>query len=152
VPIDWDGLERALLRRSAESEAYLDALTGDVVYLTRGWSDDHAFTEDELDEGLVAHRLVPVQPLPTETERGWMAAFAEGLPESWARDALLAALADGESSRAFADALGYFPAERQRWLACHQGRMKALVRAWLEANDVEPDGDVPARFRPDPEP
>jgi hypothetical protein len=123
-----------------------------VVFLTRGWSDDHAFTDGELDEGLVARRLVPVQPLPAETERGWMIAFAEGLEDGWARDGLLAALADGEPSRTFEDALGYFPAERGRWLVCRQERMRAVVRAWLEANDVEPTGEPPARFRLDPEP
>jgi hypothetical protein len=95
---------------------------------------------------------VPVQPLPAETERGWMAAFAEGLEDGWARDGLTAALADGDPARAFEDALGYFPAERQLWLACRQGRMKAVVRAWLEANDVEPTSEPPPRFRGDPEP
>ena len=69
-----------------------------------------------------------------------------------ARRSLLAALADGEPARAFEDALGYFPAERQRWLACRQGRMRAVVRAWLEAHDVEPTSEPPARFRPDPAP
>jgi hypothetical protein len=95
---------------------------------------------------------VPVQPLPAETERGWMIAFAEGLEDGWARDALVEALADGTPAHAFEDALGYFPAERQRWLVCCQGRMRAVVRAWLEANDLEPTSEVPARFRPDPEP
>jgi hypothetical protein len=152
VAIDWDGLERALLRRAPESQAYLDALTGDVVSLTRGWSDDHAFTDDELDEGLVARRLVPVQPLPAETERGWMTAFAESLEDGWPREGLLQALADGDPARAFEDALGYFPAVRQRWIACRRGRMRAVVRAWLEANEVEPTSEPPARFRPEPEP
>ena len=63
-----------------------------------------------------------------------MSAFADGLEDGWARDSLLAALADGGPVRAFEDALGYFPAERQRWLACRQGRMGAVVRAWLEAS------------------
>ncbi len=57
--------------------------------------------------------------------------------------------------RAFEDALGYFPAERQRWLACRQGRMGAVVRAWLEANDVEPTSEPvprPGFRRPGPEP
>lgn len=81
-----------------------------------------------------------------------MSAFADGLEDGWARDSLLAALADGGPVRAFEDALGYFPAERQRWLACRQGRMGAVVRAWLEANDVEPSSEPPARFRAGPEP
>jgi hypothetical protein len=121
-----------------------------VVHLTRGWSDDHAFTEDELDEGLVARRLVPVQPLPAETELGWMTAFVGDLEDGWAKDGLSAALGEEDPARAFGDALGYYPAERRLWLACRQGRMKAVVRAWLEANDVEPTNEPPDRFRPDP--
>lgn len=117
------------------------------MHLTRGWSDDHAFTEDELDEGLVARRLVPVQPLPAETELGWMTAFVEGLDDGWAKDALQAALAGAEAARAFADALGFHPAERRLWIDCRDGRMRAVVRAWLEANDVEPTSEPPARFR-----
>lgn len=81
-----------------------------------------------------------------------MTAFAEGLEDGWARDGLTAALADGEPVRAFEAALGFFPAERQLWIACRQARMRAVVRAWLEANDVEPTSEPPARFRPDPDP
>jgi hypothetical protein len=95
---------------------------------------------------------VPVQPLPAETERGWMTAFAESLEDGWARDGLRQALADGDPARAFEDALGYFPAVRQSWIACRQGRMRAVLRAWLEANEVEPTSDPPGRFRPEPEP
>jgi len=95
---------------------------------------------------------VPIQPLPAETERGWMAAFAESLEDGWARDGLTAALGDGDPVRAFEDALGFHPAERQRWIACRQDRMRAVVRAWLEANDVEPTSEPPARYRPEPSP
>ena len=39
VAIDWDGLERALTRRSRESEAFLDTRTGDIIWVTRGWTE-----------------------------------------------------------------------------------------------------------------
>ena len=92
VAIDWDGLERALTRRSRESEAFLDTRTGDIVWVTRGWSDDHGFSDPELDEGLAAHRLVPVLPVPPQTLHGWMRAFTEALDDGWPRDMLLATL------------------------------------------------------------
>ena len=76
VAIDWEGLERALTRRSRESEAFLDTRNGDIVWVTRGWSDDHLFTDQELDEGLAARRLLPVLPVPPQTELGWMRAFS----------------------------------------------------------------------------
>ena len=63
------------MRRSRESEAFLDTRTGDIVYVTRGWSNDHAFSDQELDEGLASQRLLPVLPVPPETELGWMRHF-----------------------------------------------------------------------------
>ena len=117
VAIDWDGLERALTRRSRESEAFLDTRTGDIIWVTRGWTDDHAFTDQELDEGLAARRLVPVLPVPPETEQGWMRSFAESLEDGWPRDMLVAALEGPAADLRFEDALGFFPEDRLRWVA-----------------------------------
>jgi hypothetical protein len=147
VAIDWEGLERALTRRSRESEAFLDTRTGDIVYVTRGWSNDHLFSDDELDEGLVAGRLVPVLPVPPQTEMGWMRAFAESLEDGWPRDTLLAALEGPVPDLRFEDVLGYFPEDRLRWVACRDARLAAVLRAWLEANDVVPTSEPPRRYR-----
>jgi hypothetical protein len=147
VAIDWDGLERALTRRSRESEAFLDTRTGDIIWVTRGWTDDHAFTDQELDEGLAARRLVPVLPVPPETEQGWMRSFAESLEDGWPRDMLFAALEGPAADLRFEDALGFFPEDRLRWVACRDARLAAVVRAWLEANDVEPTSEPPRRYR-----
>jgi hypothetical protein len=147
VAIDWDGLERALTRRSRESEAFLDTRTGDIIWVTRGWTDDHAFTDQELDEGLAARRLVPVLPVPPETEQGWMRSFAESLEDGWPRDMLVAALEGPAADLRFEDALGFFPEDRLRWVACRDARLAAVVRAWLEANDVEPTSAPPRRYR-----
>mgnify|MGYP001027011604 FL=1 len=147
VAIDWDGLERALTRRSRESEAFLDTRTGDIIWVTRGWTDDHAFTDQELDEGLAARRLVPVLPVPPETEQGWMRSFAESLEDGWPRDMLFAALEGPAADLRFEDALGFFPEDRLRWVACRDARLAAVVRAWLEANDVEPTSAPPRRYR-----
>ena len=147
VAIDWDGLERALTRRSRESEAFLDTRTGDIIWVTRGWTDDHAFTDQELDEGLAARRLVPVLPVPPETEQGWMREFAASLDEGWPRDMLLAALEGPAADLRFEDALGFFPEDRLRWVACRDARLAAVVRAWLEANDIEPTSAPPRRYR-----
>ena len=147
VAIDWDGLERALTRRSRESEAFLDTRTGDIIWVTRGWTDDHAFTDQELDEGLAARRLVPVLPVPPQTEHGWMRSFAESLEDGWPRDMLTAALEGPAPDLRFEDALGFFPEDRLRWVACRNARLAAVVRAWLEVNDVEPTSDPPRWYR-----
>lgn len=147
VAIDWDGLERALTRRSRESEAFLDTRSGDVVYVTRGWSDDHAFSDQELDEGLASQRLVPVLPVPAETELFWMRQFVETLGDGWTRDMLRAALEQPAPDLRFEDALGYFPEDRLLWLNCRNARMAAVIRAWLEANDIQPTSAPPLRYR-----
>ena len=146
VAIDWEGLERALTRSSRESEAFLDTRNGDIVWVTRGWSDDHGFADQELDEGLAARRLVPVLPVPPETEQGWMREFAASLDEGWPRDMLLAALEGPAPDLRFEDALGFFPEDRVRWVAGRNARLAAVVWAWLQANDVEPTTDPPRRY------
>lgn len=127
------------MRRPSETEAFLDTLSGEVVYVTRGWSDDFGFTEAELAEGLAAGRLVAIQPLPRETQIGWMHAFVSTLEDDWPRDALEQALAGPVPERAFEEALGRFPRERVAWIACRAGRVRAVLRAWLDASDVEAD-------------
>ena len=47
----------------------------------------------------------------------------------------------------FEDALGFFPEDRLRWVACRDARLAAVVRAWLEANDIEPGNEPPRRYR-----
>jgi len=146
VGIDWDGLERALTRRSRESEAFLDTRTGDIIWVTRGWSDDHGFADSDLDEGLAARRLLPVLPVPPETEQGWMREFAASLEDGWPRDALLAALESPAPDLRFEAALGFFPEDRVRWVACRDARLAAVLRAWLEASEVEPSNPPPRRY------
>jgi hypothetical protein len=146
VAIDWDGLERALTLRSRESEAFLDTRNGDIVWVTRGWSDDHGFADQELDEGLAAGRLVPVLPVPPETEQGWMREFAASLDDGWPRDRLLAALGGPAPDLRFEDALGFFPEDRVRWVAGRNTRLAAVLRAWLEASEIEPANEPPRRY------
>lgn len=147
VAIDWEGLERALTRRSRESEAFLDTRTGDIVWVTRGWSDDHGFADPQLDEGLAARRLVPVLPVPPQTEHAWMREFVEALEDGWSRDRLRAALEEPVPGPGFEAALGCFPEVRVRWVACRDARRAAVMRAWLEAHDIEPTSEAPRRYR-----
>jgi hypothetical protein len=144
VELDWDGLMRALLWPAPGAEAYLDVLTGEIVALVDGWSDDHAFSEQELAEGLATGRLLAIEPLPREMERGFMRTFAAGLPDGWARDALQEALGSAAPMRGFGEALGRFPRERLEWLSCHERHLLASVAAWLETNSIEPT-TVPRR-------
>jgi hypothetical protein len=71
LPIDWDELETALTWRPEEGGgSYLDVKTGEVIAFT-GLDDDIA--EGEIDAGLAEGRLIPIEPLPSSVEYGWMA-------------------------------------------------------------------------------
>jgi hypothetical protein len=138
VPLDWGGLERALLRPIPGVVTCLDTHAGDVVELIDGWSEDHGFSEQELAEGLASGRLIRIEPLPQETVQGWMVTFVAELEDGWARDALQQALAGLLPIRLFEETLGRFPQERLAWLARREARQAAVLRAWVEAKDIAP--------------
>jgi hypothetical protein len=60
---------------------------------------------------------------------------------------LLAALQGPAADLRFEDALGFFPEDRLRWVASRDARLAAVVRAWLEAHDIEPTSEPPRRYR-----
>jgi len=138
VALDWDGLERALLHPARGAEACLDTQTGEVIELIDGWNEDHTFSQQELDEGLVSGRLIAIEPLPEATVHGWMSTFVAELEDGWAREGLQQALAGWAPMRSFEEALGLFPQERLAWLARRVAREAAVLRAWLEAKDIAP--------------
>jgi hypothetical protein len=75
-----------------------------------------------------------------------MTRFADSLEDGWPRDGLRKALSASHTTRRFEDALGYFPAERQQWLACRAELVRAVVRTWLVASEVAPATDPPKRL------
>ena len=75
-----------------------------------------------------------------------MRAFADSLDDGWPRDRFLAALEEPLPDLRFEDALGYFPGERVRWVDCRNSRLAAVLRAWLEASEVEPTTEPPLRY------
>ena len=147
VAIDWDGLERALTRRSRESEAFLDTRDGDIVWVTRGWSDDHGFSDPELDEGLAARRLVPVLPVPP-ADRAGLDARLRGV----ARRRLAARHAPRRARGALPRTCGSrtrSASSRRTGCAGSPAGTRGsprCVRAWLEANDIEPTTEPPRRY------
>jgi hypothetical protein len=72
-----------------------------------------------------------------------MRAFVEALEDGWPRDMLRAAIEGPDADLRFEDALGFFPEDRVRWVACRNARLAAVVRAWLEANEIEPTSEPP---------
>ncbi|PWU25646.1 MAG: hypothetical protein C5B48_00315 [Candidatus Rokuibacteriota bacterium] len=145
VPVDWDDLEMALTWRSDEHHYYLDLRTGKVVTHPIWDSEEEGdlseeegdLSEEEVDEGLASGHLVEIERLPSSTEYDWMAEFAASVRRAHLHELLDVALRGRGAFRRFKDVLAAHPAERERWFAFREERMREAMREWLEAHDIE---------------
>jgi hypothetical protein len=148
VPIDWSDLEMALTWRSDEYDYYLDLHSGKVLAHAI-WGDGEAgdLSEEQVDEGLARGRLVEVERLPSSMEYDWMVEFAASVPNPRLRELLDVALRGRGAFRRFKDVLVGDPAERGRWFAFHDARVREAMLEWLADQDIEPT-IPPGRPRP----
>jgi Uncharacterised protein family (UPF0158) len=146
VPVNWDDLEMALTSNHGESTRYLDLETGEVrmVPIDRLDDDDDGLSEDEIDAGLEAGRLIHVEPLGSKVEYRWREEFAGTVRDARLRDQLEVALDGRGSFRRFKNVLLDFPAERERWFAFWDERLHVTARQWLEELGIEPTTAPPA--------
>jgi hypothetical protein len=134
VAVDRDDLEMALTWRDPEgSRHFLDLLTGEVILWTR---EGDAPSSEAIDEGLAEGRLIPIDPLPSSVEYGWMEEFVATVRNASLRQRLEAALGGNRQFQRFKDALADHPRERERWFAFQGERLRAAAREWLEENGV----------------
>jgi hypothetical protein len=133
-PIDWDELEMALTWHTDEGGYYLDLTSGQIVAFT---GLDAEIAESEIDAGLSEGRLLPIEPLPSSVEYGWMSEFADSVSNPSLRRLLDVALNGSGAFRRFKDVLAGFPAERKRWFAFRDARLRAAAREWLEENGID---------------
>ncbi|MGH9316937.1 MAG: UPF0158 family protein, partial [Thermoanaerobaculia bacterium] len=99
------------------------------------------------DAGLAAGHLIHVEPLGSSVEYGWMAEFAGTVRDARLRDLLEVALDGRGAFRRFKDVLFDRPAERERWFAFRDGRVREAAREWLAEHDVDPTTAPPRRRR-----
>ena len=140
VPVNWDDLEMALTSNPGEWTCYIDLKTGVVrmVPMDRLNDDDDGLSEDEIDAGLDAGRLIHVEPLGSRVEYGWMEEFTGTVGDARLRDRLEVALDGRGAFRRFKNVLLDFPAERERWFAVRDERLRAVAREWLAEQGIEP--------------
>ena len=139
VAVNWDDLEMALTTNAAEWTCYLDVQTGEVqmVPIDRLGDDDAGPSEAEIDDGLAEGHLIHVEPLGSSVEYGWMAEFAASVSDDRLRDRLEVALDGRGAFRRFKNVLLDHPAERERWFAHRDERLRAAAREWLAEHGVE---------------
>ena len=140
VPVNWDDLEMALTANPGEWTCYFDLRTGEVQMAPVGRSgdDDEWPSEDEIDAGIEAGHVVYIEPLGSSVEYGWMAEFAETVRDARVRDRLEVALDGRGAFRRFKNVLLDFPAERERWFAFRDERLRAAAWKWLAEQAIVP--------------
>jgi len=140
VSVNWDDLEVALTANPGEWSCYLDARSGEVQMMPADRFDaaEDWPSEEEIDAGLAAGHLIPVESLGSNVEYGWMAEFTGTVRDVRLRDRLEVAL-DGQGAfRRFKTVLLDHPAERERWFTFRDTRLRAAAREWLAEQDIEP--------------
>lgn len=161
VPVDWEDLEMALTWHGGEWRYYLDLRTGHVVQSEMRFSgeldEEDEFSEEKFPEegGPISERmaqvgfdegyLIPIDPLESSVEYGWMEEFTETVTESRLQGRLEASLGGRGAFRRFKDSLIDYPEERARWFAFRWERMIEAMREWLADNGIEPTTEPPER-------
>lgn len=150
VPVNWDDLEMALTANPDQWSHYLDRRTGEVLMVPVDRLDDEDAwpSGDEIDVGLDAGHLVPIEPLGSLVEYGWMAEFAASVSNGRLRDRLEGALAGRGAFRRLKAALLDDLAERDRWFVFRDARLRTAALEWLAEQAIEPT-TVPHKRYPD---
>ena len=143
--MNWDDLEMALTADPAAWSYYLDRRSGEVQMVPVDRLDDEGTwpSGDEIDAGLDAGHLIPIEPLGSSVKYGWMAEFAASVADARLRDRLEVALAGRGAFRRFKNALLDALDERTRWFAFRDVRLHEAAREWLAEHGIEPTASPP---------
>jgi hypothetical protein len=146
IPIDWDELEIALTMHMEEVSNYLDLRTGRVELAANELlGNDAGLSEEEVQTGFLKGYLIHIEPLSSSVEYGWMVEFAETVADRRLREKLDVALDGRGAFRRFKDVLADYPAERERWFAVHDTRLRQAMEEWLADHDIEPTTPPPRK-------
>jgi hypothetical protein len=146
IPIDWDELEIALTMHMEEVSNYLDLRTGRVELAANELlGNDAGLSEEEVQTGFLKGYLIHIEPLSSSVEYGWMVEFAETVADRRLREKLDVALDGRGAFRRFKDVLADYPAERERWFAFHDTRLRQAMEEWLADHDIEPTTPPPRK-------
>ena len=128
-----------------EQSSYLNLRTGKVELAANEIIGSEAgLSEEEVEAGF-AEGLIRIEPILSQVEYSWMAAFVETVADRRLREMLDLALDGRGSFRRFKVVLSDHPVERERWFAFRQQRLDQEMKEWLAENDIEPTTPLPKR-------
>ena len=146
LPIDWDVLEIALTMHMEEVSNYLDLRTGKVELAANELlGNDAGLSEEEVQTGFLKGYLIHIEPLSSSVEYRWMVEFAENVVDRRLHEVLELALHGRGAFRRFKDVLADYPAERERWFAFHDTRLRQAMDEWLADHNIEPTTPPPRK-------
>lgn len=133
--IDWSDLETAFDFVDDSHHTFLDRQTGKLV----GWSDyDDVDAREETSDAIDADRdrYVKIERIDSAQEHDWMSDFTATVSDPVLRRLLDVALRGRGAFRRFKDVLLEYPAERERWFAVRDERVRGVIMRWLEENGL----------------
>jgi hypothetical protein len=132
-------LELAFTMNMLESTPYLDLRTGKVEL---GGDPDvvgeGGLSEEEIEAEFAEGNLIHIEPIESSVEYDWMVEFAESVVDRRLREKLEVALDGRGAFRRFKNVLADYPAERDRWFAFHDARVREAIEEWLENTTLSP--------------
>lgn len=138
---ELDAIRSELPDEPPDTEAYRAAFA--AASERRGvpaWMRAALREADALAEGL-GTRFIEVPEADSRAGYADMAAFVETVASPRLRDRLAAAIRGRGAFRRFKDALTDHPAERERWFAFKDARLRERARDWLASEGIEPAGE-----------
>lgn len=137
VPVDLEELAFAFDDGSPEHEYFLDLETGEVILVSENLGLIEARQERErIEDGLDRFLRIP-QPGSSAGYQD-MDEFVETVEDDRLLELLDVALDGKGAFRRFRDVLDRYPAERDRWYAFKDERLKTRIRDWLTEEEIEP--------------
>jgi hypothetical protein len=106
-----------------------------------GWMRELLVKADAVESGL-GTRFLRVPEADSREGYGDMQAFIETVSNPWLQERLWAAIRGRGAFRRFKDVLASAPAERERWFAFKDDRLRQRVLAWLAEEGIEPVGEA----------
>jgi hypothetical protein len=156
LKINWMELEVAIDNDSWEIHHYLDLETGEVIAIsdeTRGYLDDPPDDElpdwqkqelqaaEQVERGY-GTRYISIPRAESHDAYRDMERFIGSVWDERLQNRLWGAIQGRGAFRYFKDVLDEYPAERERWFAFSDRRVKERMLRWLEGENIAPTNPI----------
>lgn len=140
IDLDWDALEIAVERNSADTDSYLDLTTGRVLTIITG-DPEAAINRQAVSEAI--RNFLRVEPASSREQYRWMEKFVGSVVDEPLRERLIISIDGKGAFRRFKDVLLAYPAERERWFSYRADLLHWHIQTWLESHEIEPTNEPP---------